>query len=70
METAEILREIKMLPLDKRLIIVELTLKSIREAESKKRMKRAAEALFIDYADDKELTALTALDFEIFYETR
>jgi hypothetical protein len=66
----EILKEIKRLPVDKRLIIVEQTLKSIREAENRKQLETAAETLYADYATDKELTSLTALDFEDFYEAR
>lgn len=56
--------------MDKRLKIVEQTLKSIRETESKNQLERAAVALFGDYATDKELTTLTSLDFEDFYEAR
>ena len=70
MGTAEILKEIKRLPMDKRLKIVEQTLKSIRETESRNQLERAAVALCGDYATDKELTALTSLDFEDFYKAR
>ena len=56
--------------MDKRLKIVEQTLKSIRETESKNQLERAAVALCGDYATDKELTALTSLDFEDFYKAR
>jgi hypothetical protein len=70
MGPSEIIKEIKRLPVDKRLIIVEQTLKSIREAENKKQLETAAEALYGEYTADKELTALTELDFEDFYEAR
>jgi hypothetical protein len=70
MEPSEIIKEIKRLSVDKRLIIVEQTLKSIRESENKKQLEAAAEALYSDYTADKELTALTELDFEDFYEAR
>jgi hypothetical protein len=33
-------------------------------------MSIAADALLLDYRQDKELTAFTALDFEDFYEAR
>jgi len=33
-------------------------------------MEIAAEALYEDYKDNKELTAFTNLDFENFYEAR
>ncbi|MGV3538251.1 MAG: hypothetical protein ACO1OQ_00480 [Rufibacter sp.] len=70
MGTTEILREIKRLPVDKRLKIVEQTLKSIRETENKSQLEKAADALSSDYASDNELTAFTQLDLEDFYETR
>lgn len=70
MGTIDIIKEIQRLPLDQRLKIIEQTLKSIRETESKNQLERAAVALFGDYATDKELTTLTNLDFEDFYEVR
>ncbi len=70
MEPTEIIKEIKRLPIDKRLRIVEQTLKSIRESENKRQLEKASEALYQDYSSDKELTALTGLDFEDFYEAR
>ncbi|MGV3589496.1 MAG: hypothetical protein ACO1OF_20985 [Adhaeribacter sp.] len=70
MGTTELLKEIKKLPIDKRLKIVEQTLKSIRESENKKQLEKASDALYEDYSTDKELTALTELDFEDFYEAR
>lgn len=56
--------------MDKKLKIVEQTLKSIRETENKNQLKKAAVALHIDYATDKELTAMTSLYFEGFYEAK
>jgi hypothetical protein len=70
METREIIRAIKKLPVSKRMLIVERTLKTIRESETRKRMVKAAESLFEDYKNDKELIAFTQLDFEGFYETK
>jgi len=70
METREIIRAIRKLPVSKRMLIVEKTLKTIRESETRKRMGKAAESLTEDYKNDKELTALTQLDYEGFYETR
>ncbi|MEX2593935.1 MAG: hypothetical protein WD426_14260 [Anditalea sp.] len=70
MGTTEIIKEIKRLPVDKRLRIVEQTLKSIREAESKNQLEKAVGALYTDYSNDNELTAFTSLDFENFYEAR
>ncbi|NHB68589.1 hypothetical protein [Perlabentimonas gracilis] len=70
METREIIRAIRKLPVSKRMLIVEKTLKTIRESETRKRMVNAAESLFEDYKNDKELIAFTQLDFEGFYETK
>lgn len=70
METREIIRAIRKLPVSKRILIVEKTLKTIRENETRKRMVKATESLFEDYKNDKELTAFTQLDYEEFYETR
>jgi hypothetical protein len=70
MGMTELIKEIKKLPIDKRLRIVEQTLKSIRESENKKQLEKASDALCEDYSTDKELTALTELDFEDFYEAR
>ena len=38
--------------------------------EIKNKMALAASALYDDYANDRELTAFTSLDYENFYETR
>jgi hypothetical protein len=70
METKEILSAIKKLPVTKRILIVERTLKSIRESETRKKMTKAVDALYKDYQEDKDLTAFIALDYEAFYETR
>ncbi|HEV7348803.1 hypothetical protein [Telluribacter sp.] len=49
---------------------MEQTLKSIRESENKMQLEKASDALYEDYSTDKELTVLTELDFENFYEAR
>ena len=70
METREIIRVIRKLPVSKRMLIVERTLKTIRESETRKKMVEAANALLEDYKNDKELTVFTQLDYEAFYEAR
>ena len=70
METREIIRAIQKLPVSKRMLIVERTLKTIRESDTRKRMVKAAEFLQEDYQNNKELIAFTKLDFEEFYETK
>jgi hypothetical protein len=70
METKEIMNAIKKLPVTKRMLIVEHTLKTIRESETRERMVKAADILYKEYQEDKDLTAFMALDYEAFYETR
>jgi hypothetical protein len=54
-----IIKEIKRLPVSKRIYVVEKTQHSIRYREDKYAMKKAADALFSDYMNDNELTAFT-----------
>ena len=70
METKEIIRAIKKLPISERMVIIEQTIRSIREKETEKRMKHAVDVLYGDYKDDRELTAFMVLDCEKFYEAR
>jgi hypothetical protein len=70
MRTNEILKEIKRLPVRKRIYLIEKAIHSIREQEEKDQMKKAVDKLYSDYTNDKELTAFTDIDFEDFYETR
>jgi hypothetical protein len=70
MRTNEILKEIQRLPIQKRILVIEKTLHSIRRHEEITQMKKATDFLFVDYKSDKELTAFTNLDFEDFYEAR
>jgi hypothetical protein len=70
MQALEIIREINRLPLTKRFYVVEETIKSIKKEEMGNQMELAANELYDDYKNDKELTAFTSLDFDTFYETR
>jgi len=70
MGTATLIREIKRLPVTSQLQIMEQTLRFIKQEDIKRQMTAAADILYDDYVNDKELTAFTALDFEDFYETR
>lgn len=69
MTTANIIDELDRLPLTDKLFVIEHTLKSIK-TEKEENTKAAVESLYDDYKSDKELTAFTALDTELFYETR
>lgn len=70
MGAKEIIEEIERLPLSERMLILEQVLKSIRKNELKERMDYAVGELMNDYRTDKDLTALTEIDFEDFYEAR
>ena len=70
MRTNEILKEIKRLPIRKRIYLIEKAIRSIREQEEKDQMEKTVDSLYKDYENDKELTAFTNLDFEDFYEAR
>ena len=70
MQTIELIQEIQRLPLTKRFYVVEETIKSIKKEEMSHQMEWAANELYNDYVNDKELTAFTTLDFENFYETK
>ncbi len=70
MRTRELMREIERLPIGRRILLMEKTLRSIRESDHKQKMAAAADLLDADYRTDSELTAFTALDLENFYEAR
>ncbi len=70
MEVKSIVREINRLPLNKKFYVIEETIKSIKNEENKNQLEFAANALYSDYTNDKELTAFTSLDFEDFYEAK
>lgn len=70
MRTSEIIKEIQRLPIQKRIIVIEKTIHSLRNHEDTNQLKKAAAILYSDYKTDKELVAFTNLDFEDFYETR
>ena len=68
MGTKEIINAIKKLPVNKRMLIIERTLRTIRVSETRNKMTDAADALYEDYYENKELTEFTLLDCESFYE--
>lgn len=70
MQTKELIKEIQQLPLNKRFLVVEETIKSIKREEIGQQMEKAVDVLYNDYTDDKELTAFTLIDFDNFYETK
>ena len=70
MRTLDLIKEIKRLPLQKQIYVIEKTIHSIRMQEDSNQMSKAANLLMSDYKTDKELTAFTNLDYEEFYEAR
>ncbi|MDR2146469.1 MAG: hypothetical protein LBE91_08435 [Tannerella sp.] len=70
MSTSNILNLIVQLPLTERFVVLEQTLKSIKDEEFRRTMTTAADRLYDDYTSDSELTAFTSLDYEDFYEAR
>ncbi len=70
MRTDDIIKEIKQLPVEKRMLIIEKAIRSIRKQTDQKQMQYAAEELQSEYKNNKELTEFTKLDFEDFYEAR
>jgi len=65
-----IIEEIKKLPLEEKFHVVEETIKSIKKEEAEHHLSIAAEEMYNDYANDKELVVFTQLDLENFYEAR
>lgn len=70
MDTIDIIKTIESLPVEKRILIIEKTLKSIRETNLKERMDTAVKELHEEYKTNKDLIAFTDIDFDNFYEPR
>jgi hypothetical protein len=70
MQIIDLIQEIQRLPLTKRFYVVEEIIKSIKKEEMNHQMELAANELYSDYVNDKDLTAFTSLDFDTFYETK
>jgi hypothetical protein len=70
METQKILEQINKLPVEHKMLIIEQTIRSIREKEIKEKMNTAVSELLHEYRTNKELTVFTNIDFENFYESR
>ena len=70
MRTNELIKEINMLPLRKRIYVVEKIIHSLKAKKETSVMRDSADLLYSDYSNDGELTAFTSIDCEDFYETR
>ena len=69
MTMTAIIREINKLPLTEKLLLVEKTLKSIRQ-QKEHSLGNAVNERYNDYKSDNELTIFTKLDAQSFYEAR
>ena len=65
-----IIQEIQRLPLTQKFLVVEETIKSIKNEEINHQMAFAVSELYDDYKNDEELIAFTNLDFLNFYEAK
>lgn len=70
METNELIKQIITLPVEQKMLIIENTLKSIRQNNLKTQMNNAVSELMHDYKTDKELTLFTEIDLDSFYEAK
>ncbi len=70
MRTDEIIKEIQRLPIQKRILVIEKAINSIRREEEKTEITKAADLLYRDYQTDKVLTAFSNIDFDDFYEAK
>ena len=70
METKDIIREIKKLPLADKISVIEKTLQSVKADAVRHPLEQASEVLYNDYKNDKELTAFTSINFDKFYEAK
>ena len=63
------MKEINKLPMEEQLLLVEKTLRAIRQ-QREHVLAHGVHVLYNDYKTDSELTIFTKLDTEPFYETR
>lgn len=57
MKTSELIKEINLLPMRKRIYVMERIIHSMRTKAENADMEKAAELLLSDYVNDEELTA-------------
>ncbi len=69
MSTNELIISIIKLPVKDRLKIIEMVIKTLQESDGDK-LEKASVLMLEEYRNDQNLTDLTSLDMENFYETR
>jgi len=70
MRVTELIKEIQRLPIQKRIYVIEKTIRSIPEQEHTSQMSKAADKLRLNYQSDKELTLFTIFDYDDYYKAR
>lgn len=70
MSVVEIESELKKMTNEERLFVIEVATKLVRREFStkKEKLRRSAEIMLSEYADDKQSTSMTALDGEDFLD--
>ncbi len=70
MSVVEIESELKKMTNEERLFVIEIATKLVRREFStkKEKLKQSAEIMLSEYANDKELTAMTVFDGEDFLD--
>ena len=69
MTTTALIKEINKLPTNEKLLLVEKTLRSIRQEQSQS-LEAAAADMYNEYKSNKELTIFTNIDSDSFYEIK
>lgn len=69
MTTTTIIEELEKLPLADKLLVIERTLKFIRQ-NTDDAIERGVQIMYDEYKTNAELTIFTQLDSELFYEAR
>jgi hypothetical protein len=64
MKTSELIKEIQKLPRQKQMYVIERSMQLIKLQEEENILKKAAEKLYPDYAEDKELTIFSEIDMD------
>lgn len=67
LQTQELIKEVKDLPIDQQLLVVEELIKSIK---LRNQLEYAVNELKAEYETNKDLVAFTSIDLDGFYETR
>lgn len=70
MNVQEIIKEIRKLPVRKRMYVIEKTIGLMRREENEIQLNHASDVLSDEFRTNKDLTRFTDIDFDDFYEAR